>query len=78
MKFIKPIDGDVLFSVADGTATEEGLWASVSLSAAPGHHLEINGTAATEENGIYTATVLLDAYRNRIEARNAGAYAYLL
>lgn len=31
MKFIRPIDGDVLFSVADGVATAGGLRTKITL-----------------------------------------------
>lgn len=71
MKFLRPIDGDVLFSVADGTATEAGLHTQITLAAPAGSRLLINGIPATEADGIFRCNVLLDAYRNTVEARNA-------
>ena len=71
MKFLRPIDGDVLFSVADGTATEAGLLTEVSLSAPAGSNILVNGQPACGSDGVYTCQVLLDAYRNTVEAVNA-------
>ena len=68
MKFLKPIDGDVLFSVADGVADENGLTTKITVSAEPGRKITINGVAATEEDGVYSAEILIDGYRNAVEA----------
>ena len=68
IEFLKPVDGDVLFSVADGVETPEGLTVKVSVKAEPGRFLRIGGAIAEETDGVYTADVLLDAYRNPIEA----------
>ena len=73
MKFLHPIDGDVLFSVADGTATPEGLLTEVTVSAPAGKTILINGQPAREADGVYTCRVLLDAYRNTVEAVDAGS-----
>ena len=62
MKFLRPIDGDVLFSVADGTATENGLLTTVSLCAPAGSNILINGIPAREEAGVFSCQILLDAY----------------
>ena len=70
MKFLRPIDGDVLFCVADGTATEAGLLTAVSLSAPPKSNILVNGQPACEADGVYTCRILLDAYRNTVEAVN--------
>ena len=67
MEFLKPIDGDVLFSVADGVAGEKGLLTTVTVAAECGRKLKINGVAAEETDGVYCAQVLLDSYRNSIE-----------
>ena len=69
MKFLKPIDGDVLFTTADGFEEKGSLMTTVTLSAAPGCTVTVNGFAAREENGVYTAQVRLDWYRNALEAR---------
>ena len=68
MKFLKPIDGDVLFSVADGEAFGYGLWTNITLSAPSGRKIRINGIPATEKNGVYAARIFIDAYRNHVEA----------
>ena len=68
MRFLHPIDGDVLFSVADGVEQNGTLLTDISLEAPVGHILYINGTAATETRDVYTAQVLLSGYRNTVEA----------
>lgn len=70
MKFLRPIDGDVLFSVADGVAMEDGLHTNITLSAPEGSTIMVNGKQAMENDGKYTCEVLLDAYRNTVEAEN--------
>ena len=67
MKFLRPIDGDVLFPVADGIETADGLQTKVTVSAPAGRKLRINGIPAAEESGVYTAQILVDAYRNHVE-----------
>lgn len=71
MKFLHPIDGDVLFAPLDGIATETGLLADISLCAPAGCKLLVNGVPAEEENGIYRCKVSLDSYRNTVEAVNS-------
>lgn len=71
MKFIKPIDGDVLFTNADGKPCDNGIVTKVSVSAPKGRNIFINGNAAIEENGAYTADVYIDAYRNAIEVKDS-------
>lgn len=68
MDFVFPIDGDVLFSYADGKPCGDGLMTKVSVKASEGRRITINGVAAREENGVYTAEIFIDAYRNAIEA----------
>lgn len=68
MKFLKPIDGDVLFSVADGTVQGDGLLTKITVEAPSCKKITINGVPATEENGVYTAEIYIDGYRNAIEA----------
>ena len=70
MKFIKPIDGDVLFTYADGKPYENGILTEISVSAPKGRNITINGNKAKEENGVYTAQVYLDAYRNAVEVND--------
>ncbi len=68
MKYLKPIDGDVLFTTGDGYEKDGSLYVAVSLTAAPGQKIAINCTPTTENGGVYTATVRLDGYRNALEA----------
>ena len=68
MKFIFPIDGDVLFTNADGKTIDDGILVKVSVSCESGRNIAINGVTASEKDGVYTAEVYLDAYRNAIEA----------
>ena len=68
MRFIKPIDGDVLLEVIDGQKAENGLLAKITVSAPAGRAIRINGVKAAEQDGVYTADVLLDSYRNTLEA----------
>ena len=69
MNFLKPIDGDVLFSTADGEEKDGSLYVAVSLAAEPGKTVTVNCVPAVEADGVYTATVRLDGYRNALEAR---------
>lgn len=73
MNFLYPIDGDVLFSVADGTVCDDSLLVTVKVAAPAGHSISINNINAVEENGIYTAKIPLSAYRNTIVAVNNNA-----
>lgn len=68
MEFLSPIDGDVLFSYADGTISGERLKTKISVSAQNGKEILINGVLASEDNGIYTAEIYIDSYRNAVEA----------
>jgi len=68
MKFVKPIDGDVLFTEADGILKDGMLYVNFQVSASHDLHITINKNKATFKEGIYTATVALDAYRNAIDA----------
>ena len=68
MKFLTPIDGDVLFSHADGELLGDKLKTVISVSAPKGKSIEINGVTAKEEDGVYTAEICIDAYRNTVEA----------
>ena len=71
MKFIRPIDGDVLFSVADGTVCGDGLNTAITLRSEKGRNILINSVPATENDGVYSAEIYIDGYRNAIEAVDA-------
>jgi len=69
LSFIKPIDGDVLFSVADGKEKNGGLSISIQLQECENQTITVNGIKAEDQKGFYAATIQIDGYRNAIEAR---------
>lgn len=66
--FKYPIDGDVLFTEADGVLVDEKLQVTVQVFAPKDLHITINKNITEYEEGIYSATIALDSYRNAIEA----------
>lgn len=68
MRFLKPIDGDVLFGPADGRITEGKLLTTVTLQAMPGSSVRINGVEAVARDGVFSAEITLEDCRNRVEA----------
>ena len=69
LKFISPIDGDVLFDTADGTELNGFLHTKITVKGNPDSTILINGIKAKEtESGIYEAEIELDTYRNTVEA----------
>ena len=68
MQFIRPIDGDVLFSEADGLEADGVLYTNILLTAPAGLTICINGIPAEHCSGTYRAQVPIDAYRNCVEA----------
>lgn len=69
--FLRPIDGDVLFTEADGRIEGNALITQISLSAPAGRSISINGVQAEYSDGVYRAEIALDAYRNCVEAKCA-------
>jgi len=69
IKFISPIDGDML-NEYDGTIANDKLVTSVKVSAPEKSKIFINGTKAKYVNGIYQANVSLTKYENFIELRD--------
>jgi hypothetical protein len=69
IKFITPIDGDMLNDY-DGRISEGSLKTEVKISAPQGMKLLINGTQAGFSGGIYSAIVVLKDYKNIIEAND--------
>ena len=68
-KFIKPVNGDVLFDVADGTERDGFLYTNVAVQAASDSTVMINGVKATlNEEGVFCAEIPIDSYRNTVEA----------
>lgn len=70
MKFLKPIDGDVLFANSDGKLIDGKLLTTVTLRATSGNAVRINGVDAVEKQGEYSAEITLESCRNSVEAVN--------
>lgn len=69
MRFVKPIDGDVLFECVDGNVEDGVLYVQAHVQAPAHCHIEINAVAAEErEDGEYFAVIPIDAYRNGVDA----------
>lgn len=72
LQFLSVKDGDVLFEVADGTLQDGMLHLPVLLRAVGGATVLVNGVQAREsEQGVYTASISLGAYRNEVIAECA-------
>ncbi len=69
MKFISPVDGSMLSNVS-GLLKESKLIIDVSLQAEKNKTITINGNLAIEKDGVYTAKVTLDSYKNTIVAND--------
>ena len=67
IKFLSPIDGDML-SAYDGKVSDGGILTEVKLSASPDMKLKINGITAKFTDGTFTAAIRLKDYKNVIEA----------
>jgi hypothetical protein len=72
MKFIKPVDGDMLNNQS-GKLCGESLEITVKLAAMPGRNILINGIPAVWSAGEYSARVKLDGYRNTVVALDTGS-----
>jgi hypothetical protein len=72
IKFISPIDGDMLNDY-DGKISEGTLLTDVKISAPAGMKLEINGIAAGYSDGKFSAAIPLKNYRNIIEVRDSSS-----
>ncbi|MEG0910504.1 MAG: hypothetical protein RSB47_05235 [Ruthenibacterium sp.] len=68
--FLFPVEGDVLFSVQDGTEENGVLKAMFTATAKPNSRVFLNHVAANEKDGVYSAEIVLDSYRNRVELYN--------
>lgn len=68
LSFEKPIDGDVLFTTADGVLEGNSLITDIFVSAPKGYTITINEKVASYQDGLYVASVRLDSYRNAVEA----------
>ena len=72
LAFASVRDGDVLFEIADGILQDGALQLPLSLRAACGATVLVNGIQAKEsEPGTYTVTVPLCSYRNEVVAECA-------
>lgn len=65
IKSLFPIDGDVLHAL-DGKLASNGLQTTMKVEAAPGSKVRINGVEATEEDGVFTAPLVLNKYKNLV------------
>ena len=66
-QFIFPVDGDVLFSIADGKVIDNKLFTKVTVQAPNLSNIKINGVPAKEDHGIFTAEIFLNSYQNKIQ-----------
>jgi hypothetical protein len=67
IKFLSPIDGDML-NVYDGKVSDGNLLTDVKVIAPSEMRIEINGIAATWSDGKFSASLPLKDYKNIIEA----------
>jgi hypothetical protein len=70
IKFISPVDGDMLNDY-DGTISEGSLKTEIRISAPQGMKLLVNGVSSAFSGGTFSATVALKDYKNIIEASDA-------
>ncbi|MBN8856353.1 MAG: hypothetical protein BGO55_17715 [Sphingobacteriales bacterium 50-39] len=68
MKLLSPIDGDMLHA-RDGVMEGESLRIVVKVAAERNSRVTVNGVAAKDAGEYFTAEVVLDAYENRLVAR---------
>jgi hypothetical protein len=66
LRFINPIDGDML-NERDGSVSKEGLLIPVAIGAAPDSKIKINGIDAKYRQDAFVADILLKEYKNLIE-----------
>ena len=67
IRFITPLDGQMMTDLA-GVREGDALAIDVAVEAAPGQEVRINEQRAVWRDGAYHAAVLLDGYRNTVEA----------
>jgi len=70
MRFITPIDGDMLSNIS-GEIIDTALYIDVEIEAESGKNITVNTVKAIEENGIYKVKVPIYGYRNTLEAIDA-------
>ncbi|MCC6287994.1 MAG: hypothetical protein IT249_08920 [Chitinophagaceae bacterium] len=66
MQFISPIDGDILHK-HDGITNGSFLTIKAKIAAPAGSSITINNIPAKKSNGIFTADITLEQYKNSIE-----------
>lgn len=71
IRFISPTEGDVLLTDTDGEIIEKSLKITIIVEAPEGAQITINGIKAEKRDGCHIASILIDGYRNRIEAVDA-------
>ena len=67
MKFIRPIDGDMLCAY-DAKMVNGALLTRVTVSAPSGSKIKVNGVDATPSGDSFTAEISLNNFKNQIEA----------
>jgi len=68
-RFLFPIDGDYI-NERDGVTADGGVDCEVTVASMPHADVTVNGVSATEENGIYRATVRVFEGINTLKAHN--------
>ena len=71
LRFINPVEGDVLMTEVDGEDVGGRLKTTVTIDAPQSGAVTVNGVTASISGGHYKAEIFLDGYRNRIEAIDA-------
>jgi len=66
IKFLSPIDGDML-NEYDGTVTDGSLFTKVRITAPEGSRIKVNGVTAKYIDGVFQADIQLKNYENTIE-----------
>jgi len=67
--FLFPIDGDHL-NERDGNVKGDTLYFTATVRSAPNCKVTVNGVPATEENGLYCATVCVKEGKNTLSVKN--------
>jgi len=75
IRFLTPIDGTMLCDKA-GITDKNALLVDITLKAAPGRRITVNGLKTTDNAGYYTIKYPLTAYENKLIARDTESGDY--
>nr|MBQ4319332.1 hypothetical protein [Clostridia bacterium] len=75
IRFLTPIDGTMLCDKA-GMVDKNALLVDITLKAAPGRRITVNGLKTTDNAGYYTIKYPLTAYENKLIARDTESGDY--